>query len=512
MKRPLKRQQKEVDLMVTEVQMRQLQTSIRLLNGQMKELVKVMERLPKVSESVSDSVSDVGDNIDKAEKQLTSFGKVAETLTNPNGGFAKFRRIMYGFGFQGFFRGFNKVISVLEQTDFALRKIPKTGDKVKKIFKALGPDFSKFDETSDSLRDLRGMRRNLIKRSGGNLNRFSNPKGAAELRRLDARIRGVKSQRRQGIAEMFMGGSKEERAAAKDKGREARRKSIEKGLEFFTKIFKNIGRAFSKLIIGSLYYIVLISTFLILAYFIIKGLWPQIKEALIKTFEVVKKVGKIVVLGFMLAFDGLKDIFKGLFGGGDITDVVDGIFKVLGGMITVSLGVAAVLVAAAVTFVVVFIKATFMRLYDGIIDIRNTARDDILGAIKKAVKGILMIMGVVAAILALIFGFPAFVALAIVVGITYLLKKLKFFANGGVVNSPMQVVGERGPELVSLPQGSRVHSNKDSRKMMGSGGNTFNITINARDTSNAELRRIADEIGRMVNSKVNRSVSSRTLG
>ena len=37
-------------------------------------------------------------------------------------------------------------------------------------------------------------------------------------------------------------------------------------------------------------------------------------------------------------------------------------------------------------------------------------------------------------------------------------------------------VGERGPELVSLPQGSRVYSAEDSRSM---GGDTFNFNINA---------------------------------
>ena len=48
-----------------------------------------------------------------------------------------------------------------------------------------------------------------------------------------------------------------------------------------------------------------------------------------------------------------------------------------------------------------------------------------------------------------------------------LIGKILPFANGGVVtNSGMQLVGERGPELVSLPKGSRVHSNRDSRKMM----------------------------------------------
>lgn len=38
--------------------------------------------------------------------------------------------------------------------------------------------------------------------------------------------------------------------------------------------------------------------------------------------------------------------------------------------------------------------------------------------------------------------------------------------HGGRVDSPMQIVGERGPELVSLPKGSRVHSNAETRAMM----------------------------------------------
>ena len=85
-------------------------------------------------------------------------------------------------------------------------------------------------------------------------------------------------------------------------------------------------------------------------------------------------------------------------------------------------------------------------------------------------------------------------------------------AMGGTVgaNEGMTLVGENGPELVSLPSGSKVHTNTESRRM--GGGNTINITINARDTSDAELRRIADKIGNMVNNKINRRTSSRTLG
>tara|TARA_R110001583_G_scaffold34257_1_gene115200 strand:+ start:673 stop:2829 length:2157 start_codon:yes stop_codon:yes gene_type:complete len=86
-------------------------------------------------------------------------------------------------------------------------------------------------------------------------------------------------------------------------------------------------------------------------------------------------------------------------------------------------------------------------------------------------------------------------------------------ATGGLTHGNTNLVGENGPERVKLPAGSRVYSNSQSRSM--SNGSTVinnNITINAKDTSDQELRRIADKIGTMVNNKMNRTISSRTLG
>ena len=41
------------------------------------------------------------------------------------------------------------------------------------------------------------------------------------------------------------------------------------------------------------------------------------------------------------------------------------------------------------------------------------------------------------------------------------------FAQGGIVpKTGMHMVGERGPELVRLPQGSRVYNNSDTRSIM----------------------------------------------
>lgn len=92
-------------------------------------------------------------------------------------------------------------------------------------------------------------------------------------------------------------------------------------------------------------------------------------------------------------------------------------------------------------------------------------------------------------------------------------KSLIGLAAGGITAGNYNLVGEKGPELVKLPAGSRVYSNSQSKSM--SGGSTVinnNITINAKDTSDQELRRIADKIGTMVNNRINRNVSSRTLG
>lgn len=85
-------------------------------------------------------------------------------------------------------------------------------------------------------------------------------------------------------------------------------------------------------------------------------------------------------------------------------------------------------------------------------------------------------------------------------------------AEGGVVNTNKHIlVGEKGPELVKLPKGSRVHSNKDSKSMMGSNtiNNTINVHVNGRiGASDREVRDIARKVGQLVNTEINRTTSS----
>jgi hypothetical protein len=69
------------------------------------------------------------------------------------------------------------------------------------------------------------------------------------------------------------------------------------------------------------------------------------------------------------------------------------------------------------------------------------------------------------------------------------------FARGGISPGGVALVGERGPELVNLPRGSRVHSNEDSRRMVASaaGGGRYALTITNWVTGRGYIERIADD-------------------
>lgn len=247
--------------------------------------------------------------------------------------------------------------------------------------------------------------------------------------------------------------------------------------------------------------------FVVLFYMIFKAFGPQIMDALKATWEAIKAVGMVAMAGLMVVWDGLKDIWSAFFGDGDLVTLIDGLLKVAGGLLLFVAGLALTAITAGLVLLGGLLIETGQRFVNFIGDYFSSA----MSWVNR-----------IAVTLALVAGYVAFVIsgawaamIAAAIGF-YVAKKIMgafgFFANGGLVNTPMQVVGERGPELVSLPRGSRVHTNTESKRMAAGGGNTFNITINARDTSDAELRRIADKIGQMINGRINRTTSSRTLG
>ena len=82
---------------------------------------------------------------------------------------------------------------------------------------------------------------------------------------------------------------------------------------------------------------------IILAYLAFKAFGPSLLEGIKAAWEAIKVVGKIALAGLMVVFDGVKDVFNALFGGGDLEMLIDGLLKILGGLLLFSLGVAVTL-------------------------------------------------------------------------------------------------------------------------------------------------------------------------
>jgi len=79
---------------------------------------------------------------------------------------------------------------------------------------------------------------------------------------------------------------------------------------------------------------------------------------------------------------------------------------------------------------------------------------------------------------------------------------LPALASGGIAPGGLALVGERGPELVNLPRGAQVHSNADSQRMMG-GNVSINVNMNGVTVrEQADVGRIARELGRRVDSRL----------
>ena len=174
-------------------------------------------------------------------------------------------------------------------------------------------------------------------------------------------------------------------------------------------------------------------------------------------------IAKIFIFAATQMLTGIFMILKGLWEG-DIIMVLEGLFRFL------ILGIGGALLAIGLTIVSAIITIVPIILYsigEAIMDMGLLLYQRIKGGIEG-------------------------------------------LAGGGTTTGGINLVGERGPELVQLPSGSRVHSNANSKKMLG--GNTINVHVNGRvGASDAEIRDIANKVAKEINSRVNR-VSTSSMG
>lgn len=296
------------------------------------------------------------------------------------------------------------------------------------------------------------------------------------------------------------------------------RKLTMKNAQGIRPITKFVGIAKKVAILALQYsmYFILFLVGALLAFVFIKKLFEKaevmnvLMETLSGVFEGIKEM-----------FGGAILIFEAFFGGGTLgerfTKLFKGIFSLYKGLykiiFSVIIGAGKLLIKLTVAYIV-FVIETYVKIFKLFFtkDGREMLRNFIVKALEKVGVFFSGIIPKTRAVLEDLWNrLFTWIETNVVDPIKNALD-FDFFNTGGVSSGGMAIVGERGPELVNLPAGSRVRSNDTTKSMMG-GSVTNNISVNVNGrlgASDGELRDIAKKIGRMVSTEINRTTSSST--
>lgn len=196
---------------------------------------------------------------------------------------------------------------------------------------------------------------------------------------------------------------------------------------------------------------------------------------------------------------GLRDIFigaiQGLLGAGGI---------ILTGLFAVGVGLFNLAVATLWGTVVGY----FEMVIDGLRNLKDNTREAVRGTVSGMAIG-----SVAGAVLGGIVGTYVMPGVGTAAGVKYgaavgasiggFSGMRDGMASGGTnLIGGNYLVGENGPEIVSIPGGSSVINNTNTRSAMG---NTIHVHVNGRvGASEQELNQLADKIGQKISMRMNR--------
>jgi hypothetical protein len=474
-----------------------------------------MKAQSKAMETLGASAKETTKDVKEVETLLTRFIGSAEKgfLRRTSGPAGIFHKLMYGV--PGYFIFKNRLDTLLSGIDTFVAKPLAGGNKegfIASVFYGVGGSFRKSKDQLESIFKMKeaptfaGLFEGL---ESGTLSSKVTSKESL-MKRIKAPIKGgIEAIKNSSIVEFI----KSERGRKKKMSRyrawlSSKALSYHKRLD---KVAKKAGMFFavSLLVIGKA---------LVIGLLVILGVYAAVKiakrlgvtgEGLMKwasnilalTMVGISTIGR----GLGTVLDGLTLMYEAIFKDGSFSDLLKGFATTLSGLLEVAVGIMIILLSPVLA---------------GIATILGKEIDDVKRTFKNEINKIAITLMAIGALIALvpliafgIFSLPALLAGVIVAAIGAIILAINPFANGGVTKSGLSLVGERGPELVRLPKGSRVHSNQESRKMMSSGGNNITVNINGRvGSSDSELRIIAQKVGNMINKEINRTTSSRSLG
>ena len=229
---------------------------------------------------------------------------------------------------------------------------------------------------------------------------------------------------------------------------------------------------------------------------------------------------------FELIKDGFSDAFEGIFAlatgvvelitalfGGESGEAMVAVGKIGDALLLLGTGLGKLMLYGAIGFFVLILWKMWDNLLSRGSAIIKKFQDEGFTKGIKFLLGMLLkrfLLSVVGAGVGAALGFwkggPVGAALGFKVG-AMVGGLAGFMEDGGVTGVPGNyLVGEGGPEIVSLPGNTRVHNNSDTRKMLG---NTINVNVSGRvGASEQELNDIARRIGQKVNLEMNRYSNS----
>lgn len=238
---------------------------------------------------------------------------------------------------------------------------------------------------------------------------------------------------------------------------------------------------------------------------IAKKAWKYISSAFEDYKVLFEGIFGFIYEGGMLVWNGIMGIWDFFVNGegtwmGFISDLVD----IVWGLLMIGLGLLGTIFLGLMTLVWAAVKATWAWL-----------KADFIGRLPKLILGVLLIWLAFWAVsqIMILTGLPILFAVAIAVVIGAIVWKVAKWIGGlfswkasGGPASGATIVGEKGPELLNLPNGSRVTSNADSRKLASGGGNVINVHVNGRvGASDKEIRDIASKVAKLINVEINRN-------
>lgn len=274
----------------------------------------------------------------------------------------------------------------------------------------------------------------------------------------------------------------------------------------------------------------------------------------------------VLLDGFALLGSGLGNIFSGvemLFGlftdftwqklGEALSTILLGFGQVLVGLLQVIFGT---LLAAIGSFIADLFRDGVAKVGGGIKGIASGIVNVVKG-VSGVVAGIALVVGTIGLLIGAAFALPVLIVAgiatliyllitrfedSIVSGLTWLFNGVKALfdalpdgiadalkgigggvkkafgkakdfvglsTGGRIKEGGTALVGEKGPELVTLPKGAQVHSNSASKAIASSVTNHITVQVTGRvGASDTEIRDIANKVAREINTRMNRTSTS----